>query len=153
MAHQLLAHIEIDRNKPTEALELIRSGLSMLADSGTTIDRALFRLEEARALLQVGERDEAAAIAMESAGVLGDASPFDAARGYMIVAEVFKELGNYDKAREIYELAAEILWPLPSRYLVEVYQKLAELLEAEGRKDEALEVLKKAVTIQAEPGR
>lgn len=153
LAHQLLAHIEIDRNKPTEALELIRSGLSMLADSGTTIDRALFRLEEARALLQVGERDEAAAIAMESAGVLGDASPFDAARGYMIVAEVFKELGNYDKAREIYELAAEILRPLPSRYLVEVYQKLAELLEAEGRKDEALEVLKKAVTIQAEPGR
>lgn len=151
LAHQLLAHIEIDRNKPTEALELIRSGLSILADSGTKIDRALFRLEEARALLQLGERDEAAAIAMESAGVLGDASPFDAARGYMIVAEVFKELGNYDKAREIYELAAEILSPLPSRYLIEVYQKLAELLEAEGRKDEALEVLKKAVTIQAEP--
>ena len=88
---------------------------------------------------------------MESAGVLGDASAFDAARGYMIVAEVFKELGNYDKAREIYELAAEILSPLPSRYLIEVYQKLAELLEADGRKDEALEVLKKAVTIQAEP--
>jgi tetratricopeptide (TPR) repeat protein len=90
---------------------------------------------------------------MESAGVLSEASPFDAARGYMVVAEVFEELGNREKAREIYELAAEILSPLPSRYVVEVYQKLAALLEAEGRKDEALEVLKKAVTVQAEPGR
>ena len=151
LAHQLLAHIEIDRNKPAEALELIRSGQTMLADSGTKIDSALFRLEEARALLQLGERDEAAAIAMESVGLLSDASPFDAARGYMVVAEVFQELGNREKAREIYELAAEILSPLPSRYIIEVYQKLAELLEAEGRKDEALEVLKKAVSVQAEP--
>jgi tetratricopeptide (TPR) repeat protein len=69
----------------------------------------------------------------------------------MVVAEVFQELGNREKAREIYELAAEILSPLPSRYIIEVYQKLAELLEAEGRKDEALEVLKKAVSVQAEP--
>jgi tetratricopeptide (TPR) repeat protein len=153
LAHQLLAHIEIDQHKPEEALELIRGGLAMLSDSGTKIDQALFRLEEARALLQLGEREEAASIAMESAGVLSEASPFDAARGYMVVAEVFEELGNREKAREIYELAAEILSPLPSRYVVEVYQKLAALLEAEGRKDEALEVLKKAVTVQAEPGR
>jgi tetratricopeptide (TPR) repeat protein len=90
---------------------------------------------------------------MECVGVLGDASPFDAARGYMVVAEVFEELGERDKAREIYELAAEILSPLPSRYVVEVYQKLAALLEADGRKDEALEVLKKAVSVQAEPAR
>jgi tetratricopeptide (TPR) repeat protein len=151
LAHQLLAHIEIDRNKPAEALELIRSGQTMLTDSGTKIDSALFRLEEARALLQLGEREEAAAIAMESVGLLSDASPFDAARGYMVVAEVFQDLGNREKAREIYELAADILSPLPSRYIVEVYQKLAELLEAEGRKDEALQVLKKAVSVQAEP--
>jgi tetratricopeptide (TPR) repeat protein len=64
---------------------------------------------------------------------------------------VFQDLGNREKAREIYELAADILSPLPSRYIVEVYQKLAELLEAEGRKDEALQVLKKAVSVQAEP--
>jgi tetratricopeptide (TPR) repeat protein len=153
LAHQLLAHIEIDREKPDEALELIRSGLAMLGDSGTGVDRALFRLEEARALMQLGERDEAASIAMESAGLLSEASPFDAARGYMIVAEVFEQLGDREKAREIYELAAEILSPIPSRYILEVYQKLAALLEAEGRKDEALEVLKKAVSVQAEPSR
>ena len=66
-----------------------------------------------------------------------DASPFDAGRGYTVVAEVFQELGDPEKARELYELAAELLTPMASRYLLEVYQKLAELLEAEGRKDEA----------------
>jgi tetratricopeptide (TPR) repeat protein len=149
-AHQLLAHIELDRDHPGEALELIRNGIAMLADNGTKVDHALFRLEEARALLQLGERDEAASIAMGSAGLLADASPFDAARGYTVMAEVFADLGDRDKARELYELAAELLSGLPTRYLFEVYQKLAALLEADGRKDEALEVLKRAVAVQAE---
>lgn len=152
-AHQLLAHIELDRNKPNEALELIRNGIAMLAESGTKIDHALFRLEEARALLQLGERDEAAAIAMESAGQLAEASPFEAGRGYTIVGEVFEELGDLEKARELYELAAELLKPVASRYVLEVYQKLAALLEADGQKDEALGVLKKAVAVQSQPPR
>ncbi|MEP6910553.1 MAG: tetratricopeptide repeat protein [Actinomycetota bacterium] len=150
LAHQLLAHIELDRDRPREALELIRAGLAMLDDSGTKVDHALFRLEEARSLLKVGERDEAAAVAMESAGVLADASPIDAGRGYMVMAEVFEELGDREKAREVYELAVEVLSALPTRYLLEAYQKLAALLEADGLKDEALEVLKKAVAIRAE---
>jgi tetratricopeptide (TPR) repeat protein len=152
-AHQLLATIELDRAHPREALDLIRGGIAMLGDSGTRVDHALFRLEEARALLQLGDRDEAAAIAMESAGVLVDAAPFDAGRGYTVVAEVFADLGDHEKARELYELAAEMLTPVASRYLLEVYQKLAALLEAEGQKDEALAVLKKAVSVQSETPR
>jgi tetratricopeptide (TPR) repeat protein len=150
-ARQLLAHIELDRQHPQEALELIRNGIDMLGESGTKVDHALFGLEEARALLQLGERDRAAAIAMESAGLLADASPFEAGRGYTIVADVFEELGDRAKARELYELAVELLQPAASRYVLDVYQKLARLLEAEGRKDEALDVLKKAVAVQAEP--
>jgi hypothetical protein len=42
---------------------------------------------------------------------------------------------------------------MASRYVLEVYQKLAALLEADGRKDEALAVLKKAVAVQADPAR
>ena len=150
-ARQLLAHIELDREHPQEALDLIRHGITMLGESGTPVDHALFGLEEARALLQLGEREEAAAVAMKSAGMLADASPFEAGRGYTIVAEVFEELGDRAKARELYELAAELLKPAASRYVLEVYQKLARLLEAEGQKDEALDVLKKAVAVQTEP--
>jgi tetratricopeptide (TPR) repeat protein len=152
-AHQLLAHIELDREQAPEALDLIRKGIAMLGESGTKVDHALFRLEEARALLQLGEREEAASIAMESSGVLADASPFDAGRGYTVVADVYVELGNLEKAQELYELAAELLTPMASRYVLEVYQKLAALLEADGRKDEALAVLKKAVAVQADPAR
>jgi tetratricopeptide (TPR) repeat protein len=148
-AHQLLAHIELDRERPGEALDLIHRGLDMLGEGGTPVEYALFRLEEARALLQLGERERAAAVALDSAGRLSDASPFEAGRGYTIVAEVFEQLGDTAKAKELYELAAELLQPASSRYLVEVYQKLAHLRESQGQKDEALEVLKKAVGVQA----
>ena len=147
-AHQLLAHIELDRRRPEEAIELLEKGLTLLADGGTPIDIALFKLEQARALIQLERHEEAASIAMDASGLLADASPQDAGRGYALVAEVFSELGDSRKAVELYELAAELLSPHPSRYLVEVYEKLARLLEAEGQKDEALDVLKKAVAIQ-----
>jgi tetratricopeptide (TPR) repeat protein len=151
-AHQLLAHIELDRKKPELALELIRKGLTMLEQGGNEVERALFRLEEARALVQLGEHEEAASIAMECAGHLSEASPFEAGRGYAVVGEVFADLGDRAKARELYELAAEMHGPVPSRYLLEVYSRLAQLLEAEGEKDEALEVLKKAVAVRAASG-
>jgi len=151
-AHQLLAHIELDRRKPEEALELLEKGLALLADGGTPIDVALFKLEQARALIQLQRHEEAASIAMDASGLLADASPQDGGRGYALVAEVFSELGDSRKALELYELAAELLSPHPTRYLVEVYEKLAQVLEAEGQKDEALDVLKKAVAIQTHTG-
>jgi tetratricopeptide (TPR) repeat protein len=151
IAHQLLAHIEVDRNHPEDALELVEHGLALLGDSGSPIDEALFRLEKARALIQLDRPEEAASIAMEATAQLADGSPHDAGRGYMLIGDVFQELGESAKAQELYELAAEVLEPNPNRYLSEVYQKLAALLEADGQKDEALGVLKKAVAIQAQP--
>lgn len=70
----------------------------------------------------------------------------------MVVAEVYEQLGDRARAIKAYEQAAELLSLSPNRYLLEVYAKLAELLEAEGLKDEALEVLKKAVAAQAKAG-
>jgi tetratricopeptide (TPR) repeat protein len=150
-AHQLLAHIELDRRQPEEAIELLEKGLQLLSDGGTPIDIALFKLEEARALIQLERHEEAGSLAMEASGLLADASPQDAGRGYALVAEVFSELGDQRKALELYELATEILSAHPSRYLVEVYEKLAHVLEAEGQTDEALNVLKKAVSVQTHP--
>ena len=42
---------------------------------------------------------------------------------------------------------AELLERNPNRYLVRVYRRHAELLESEGRADEAMDLLKKAVAI------
>ena len=150
-AHQLLAHIELDRNEPRDALDLLEKGLGLLADNGTPVDVALFKLEEARALIQLDRPEEAASLALEASGMLGDASPYDAGRSYAVVADVYAELGDTPKAIEIYELAAERMASHPSRYLMETYEKLAALLEHDGRKDEALGVLKKAVAVQTQP--
>ena len=81
-AHQLLAHIELDRQQPRDALDLLEKGLELLAEAGSPIDVALFRLEEARALIQLDRPEEAASIAMEATAELADGSPYDAGRSY-----------------------------------------------------------------------
>jgi tetratricopeptide (TPR) repeat protein len=151
-AHQLLAHVELDRGDPIEALTVLDRGLSLVHEGGNPVDLALFQLERARALVQLDRGDEAVQLAIESTALLANASPGDAGRGQMIVAEVYAQIGDHAQAIETYERAAELLKLSPNRYLLEVYAKLADLLEAEGRKDEALEVLKKAVTAQARAG-
>ena len=109
-------------------------------------------METGRALVRLGREAEAERLAEESAAVLEDASPVDAGRGHTVVAEVYEQLGDTARAIETYEQAAELLSVNPNRYVLEVYAKLADLLEAEGRKDEALDVLKKAVAAQGRAG-
>jgi tetratricopeptide (TPR) repeat protein len=151
-AHQLLAHVELDRGNATEALTLLDRGLPLIQEWGNQVEQAIFQLEKARALAQLGQADEARKLAGESAELLESASPVDAGRGHAVVAEVYEQLGDRRSAIETYERAADLLAVSPSRYVLEVYAKLADLLEEEGRKDEALEVLKKAVAAQAKAG-
>ena len=148
-AHQLLAHIELDRGQPEEALRVLQEGWPLLEHTGNPLERAQYRLEEARALAKLGEKEDAAALAMQISGVISSAHPEDAARSYTVLAGVYEDLGEGSRARELYELAAEMLRPNnPNRYLIHVFARLADLAESEGRKDEAFEYLKKAVGMQ-----
>ena len=148
-AHQLLAHIELDRGQPEEALRVLEAGRPLLEANANPLERAQYRLEEARALAKLGRKDEAAALAMQISGVIADAHPEDAARSYTTLAEVYEELGDRERALELFELSAELLRPSnPNRYLVGVYARMAELHEAEGRPDRAYEYMKKAVGMQ-----
>lgn len=151
-AHQLLAHVELDRGNADEALDLLDRGLPLVEEGGNKVEQALFQLERARALVQLERPQEAIELAADTSRILEDALPTDAGRGYAVMAEVYESLGERARSIETYEHAAELLSVSPSRYLLEVYAKLADLLEEEGRKDEALEVLKKAVTAQAGAG-
>ena len=63
-----------------------------------------------------------------------------------------EQLGDRARALELYELAAEVIEGSGGRYLVEVYQRLAELFEEDERKEDALNILKKAVAHRAEYG-
>jgi len=148
-AHQLLAHIELNRGNAAEALELLETGYPLVERAGNRYEQAMFRIEQARALAQLGRGEEAASLAMEAAGSIGEASPSDAARGYALVAEVFAGLGDRARALELYELADESR-PINSHVRRELATRRAELLEQEGRKDEALEVLKRAMQAQTD---
>jgi tetratricopeptide (TPR) repeat protein len=149
LAYQLLAHIELDRNRPEDALQLLQQGWPLMERNGNALERAQYRLEEARALAKLGRGEEAAALAMQISGLIGDGAPEDAARSYTVLGGVYEELGESSRAREVYELAEELLKPRnPNRYLIDVYSKLADLAEREGRKDEAYEYMKKAMGMQ-----
>ena len=148
-AHQLLAYIELDRGNAREALDLLEEGWPLLESSANSLERAQYRLEEARALARLGRSEEAAALAMQISGLIADAHPEDAARSYTVLAGVFEDLGDRGRAKELYELAAELLEPrMPNRFLVDVYSRLADIAEAEGRKEEAYDLMKKAVGMQ-----
>jgi tetratricopeptide (TPR) repeat protein len=149
VAFQLLAHIENDRGNGEEALALIERGYPTVLASGNRYHEAMFRLERARALALLGEDDEARSVAMGAIAPLQEVSPGDAGRGYMLIASLFRSLGDNARAIELYELAAESLQGA-DRYLVEVYTAQGELLEAEGRQREALGLFKKALHLQIE---
>jgi tetratricopeptide (TPR) repeat protein len=145
-AHQMLAHIELDRGRADEALELLESGYPLIEQSGNRYEQGMFKLEQARAFAQLGRKDEAASLAMEAAGLFNDASPTDAGRAFALVAEVFADLGDRDRAIELYELADEKR-PVDNRVRREITGRHAQLLEEAGRKDEALALLKRAMQV------
>jgi tetratricopeptide (TPR) repeat protein len=147
LAYQLRAHIENERGSGAAALQLLDAGEELALASGDAFHQASFRLERARALAATGERKQARELALEVVSDLADATETEAGRAYALVADVLRQLGDTARARELYELAAETL-PPADRYLTAVYTGLAELLEAEGRQDDALAVLKKALQTQ-----
>jgi tetratricopeptide (TPR) repeat protein len=102
---QLLAHIELDRGHPAEALDILATGLPLIERSGNRYDKGMFRLEQARAYVQLGLSEEAASVAMEASALFTDASPGDAARAHALVADVFAELGDRPRALELLKQA------------------------------------------------
>lgn len=153
LAHHLLAHIEIDRGNADRAIELLDNAAPLVAASGRPFERANMQLERARAMAVLGEKAEAAALAMEAAGVLENASSLDAGRGYSLIAKVFADIGEDERAIELYEMAIERLEKIRTRYLVETLNELSDLYERRGDTAEALALLKRAVQMQADMGR
>ena len=144
-AQQLLGFIELERGNAEHALEVLRAGRTLLGEPADAALVAQFRLDEARALAALGQHDEAAAEADAVSSLLRDTDARDAGRSYASLAGVFAELGEPERAIELYELAAETLESSSNPYVADVYERLGRLLEEQGRRDEALELLKRAL--------
>ena len=147
VAHLLLAYIENERADGEAALARLERAELVLATSSSRFHWGLFQVERARALLLTGEREEAASVAMGALALVADASATDSGRAQALLGDVFRELGDVERAKELYELALETL-PGVDRNLLRVYDGLAEILEEQGRSDEALDLLKQAMSLR-----
>ena len=148
LTHELLASLYNDLGRSDEALTLLDEGWPMLAASATPIQIAHYRIEEARARAALGEKEEAAAVAMEAVGALGETQPQDAGRAYSLLGEIFADLGETARANELLELAIEILEAQPpNRFLVAAYKRRASLLREEGKVDEAIALLERGLKV------
>ncbi len=147
-AYGLLAFAELERGNAEEALALLDQGYPLALRAGDTAGQARFRIERARALAKLGRSEEAIPLATEVAAALADSSPLEAGRAYAIAAEASADTGDRVRALELYELAAELVSDHGRTSLVDLYSRMAELLEALGRKDEALGLLKRAVGLR-----
>lgn len=145
-AHQLLAHVELERGNADEALELVERGQALAGRAGTADAGGYFEVVKAQALAQLGRDDEAVACALALAERMGE-RPELAGRAYAVAAGVFSG-SDPARALELYERAAALMVERDHVDVRGIYSKMAELLEALGRKDEALEVLKRAVTLK-----
>lgn len=143
----LVAHLENDRGNAAVALELAEEAYPTIASSGNRYDSGMTLLERARALAALGDREQAASLALGATPMFEASHPTSAARGYAIAASVFRDLGDLEKALELYELAAEIL-PTADRHLGDVYRQSAAIYEELGKPEEAMRYLKLAYDAQ-----
>ncbi len=147
-AHELLAGAALERGDADGALALLDAGAPLAAQAGDALQKTLFQLERARALERLGRTAEATALATTAVETIPEQDAVGAGRCYSLAADVFAATGERFRAIELYGRAAELLETAPNPYRLDTLSRLAELLEAEGRTDEALTVLKQAVQAQ-----
>ena len=149
IAHLLLAYIENERGDGEAALALLAEAEQVLATTRNPVQWGQFQVERARALLLTGEREEAAAVAMGALPLVAGVNVGESGRAQALLGDVFRQLGEVEKAQELYELAIETLSGA-DHHLLRVYDALAGILEEQGRGDEALELLKQAMRLRRE---
>lgn len=108
-AHQALAHVYLNQGKSAPALDLLRKGDSLMASAATPVELAQYRVEQARALAALGSVEEAGALAMSVLSTLKSVHAVDSAQVYLSLAEIYEQIGERDRAKEIAELAMETL--------------------------------------------
>ena len=132
IAHLLLAYIENERGDADAALESLQHAEQTISSGGDRFHQALLQIERARSLLLKGEQEQAASLAMGALPHVLQASAIDSGRAQALLGDVFRELGDRERAQELYELALETL-PSVDSNLIRVYGGLAALLEEAGR--------------------
>jgi tetratricopeptide (TPR) repeat protein len=144
MACHLLAYAEVEAGNYADALEAIERGRTLVGDDVGGRVQAKFVIEEARALIGLDRRHEAARVAAHALELIDDMHPADRGRAYSTLAEVFLAAGDRERGRMLLGQALELLIEHGRRLAVDTGRRLAALLEEDGDTAGALEVLKRA---------
>lgn len=141
----LLARIENDRGNGEEALARLDEAMPELACAGDDAEQALASIERARALAALGRGDEAVSLLADVVPRLDEAPAEPAAAGYLAAARLLHARGDEAGALELYERAARRA-PLAARHATDALSAMAAIHEQRGDAEEALRLLKAALT-------
>jgi tetratricopeptide (TPR) repeat protein len=145
LAYHLAAAAENGAGRPDEALHQLSRGRALFGPEMLPRHDAMFAIEETRALLALDRVADAAKSAASALGKLPSLDKGDQGRAYVLLGDVFYRSGDRARAIELLELALEQLEEHGKQFVLEAAAKLSEVLEDEGRSDEALAVLRRAV--------
>ena len=152
-AHQVLAYIELERGQPERALTLLDDALPLIERVGDRPLLATFNLERARALVALGQFDDARDLASELVRQLEGLSTVDSVRALSVLADVLAQTGDTTQALALYEAAAEQLEGHENEaMLVDVYRRWSDLLADNGDAHKALEIARRAITTRQAVG-
>jgi tetratricopeptide (TPR) repeat protein len=146
---QVVAYIENERGKPDAAIAALNEGWCAMEQSSDPNLRVIYAIERARALVAKGEIDEARELAVDALETTAGLGRIDKARALATVAEVLVASGAEEIALQVFADAAAELEQLGSPMARDVLTKWADLLDHMGKRDDAFDVLKRALT----PGR
>jgi len=149
MAYHLAAYAEIESGQFEEALLLLGRGRELFGTELGKRDDARFSIEEARALVGLERRAEAARAASRALELLDAMQPADRGRARVILADVFLAAGDRERGRRLLEQGLDDLIEHGNRFALDAGRRLADLLESEGDTAGALDVLKRATSASA----
>jgi tetratricopeptide (TPR) repeat protein len=149
-AHLLYAQNLLDASETDRAADHLAAARSLLGSRPSALDLGFVVVEEARLALQRGERDEAAAKAREGVELLGSgAMPGQLGDAYLVLARVYDELGEVERAERAYTEAIDAIrrqngW---TRELAKAYRWYGKFLKRLGRAEAALEAFELAADL------
>jgi transcriptional regulator with XRE-family HTH domain len=148
-ARQVLAYVENESGNPEAALGALEQGWQAMVESRDPYLSVIYRLERARALVQLSRMDEARELAAEVLATTEGLGTVDAARANATLAQLLASSGDEERALEVFEIAARELQEIGSPLVRDVYMSWADLLDDLGRRDEAYGVLRRALPTQS----
>jgi len=149
-AHLLYAQNLLDAGDTERAATHLSAARALLGARPSPLDVGFVVVEEARLALQRGRRDEAAAKAREAVELLGNqASPGELGDAYLVLARVYDELEDTERAEWAYTAAIDAIrrqngW---TRELAKAYRWYGKFLKRMGRAEAALEAFELAADL------